>query len=187
MISGQAIVDSIEKLSVDPTTSCPLTDVVIAHCGQVEATTSTFVGKATSWPNDGSCLESHKAKKRKLSAGDESENEEENDGSSASSDNDERKKKSKHSKKTKKKEKHRKRKEAKRLAKQAEQNTAEDNTQSDRAGDKNQESAGRARLETKTSSETDEIAEKTTLQRSIPNEKEKTNHDDPSMNERNSR
>ena len=41
LISGQAIVDSIEKLSVDPTTSCPLTDVVISHCGQVEATTST--------------------------------------------------------------------------------------------------------------------------------------------------
>lgn len=132
-------------------------------------------------------LESHKAKKRKLSPGDESENEEENDGSSASSDNDERKKKSKHSKKTKKKEKHRKRKEAKRLAKQAEQNPVEDNTQSDHAGDKNQESSGRGRLETKTSSEADEIAEKATLQRLTPNEKEKTNHDDPSTNERNSR
>lgn len=69
------------------------------------------------------CLENHKPKKRKLSAGENSENEEENDGSSSSSDNDEKKKKSKHSKKSKKKEKHRKQKEAKRLAKQKEDET----------------------------------------------------------------
>jgi hypothetical protein len=138
------------------------------------------------------CLESNKAKKRKISTGDESENveDEEEDESSSSSDNDEKKKKSKHSKKSKKKEKHRRKKEAKRLAKKNDSITGEDDNEVENTGDKNNEISGRNITSLKATIDADavpNIPEHKFLTRPTLNDKDKNTNEETSNNDKNSR
>ncbi|CAF3810877.1 unnamed protein product, partial [Adineta steineri] len=153
VVSGQAVVDTIENLPVDSATNRPLKDVIITNCGQLESITK-----------------SNKSKKRKISTGDDNEDEnieENNDNeSSSSSDNDEKKKKSKHSKKSKKKEKHRRKKDGKRSSKKSDEdeNTLKNNT-------------GEISIrDTKSNIDSDELPNisESKMMRSVLNENEKT-------------
>ncbi|CAF4222127.1 unnamed protein product, partial [Rotaria sordida] len=161
VVSGQAVVDTIESLPVDPNTNRPLKDALISHCGQLEIVTK-----------------SNKSKKRKISTGDGSENEnvEENnnnnddDESSSTSGNDEKKKKSKHNKKKK----HRRKKETKRLATKIGEN-------------KNDIDNNINEISKRSNIDSGDISEQKLSTRSSLNDKEKSNNDETINNERTSR